>query len=302
MTSTAKTELIDETEQTKDISQVKWTIYEPNHRAKIGLFASVALMFANIYNSRELIWQLFRRDFFMAYKKSFLGMTWIFISPLIGIVSWVFMNMAGVLNPGSIDIPYPVFVLLGSSIWGLFMGFYNSGLVTLESGAGLIQQVKYEHEALLFKEAAQRIANFLISFLVNIIVILSFGLTIHWQIVFFPLFLIPLLLLGGGLGLLVGLVGVVMPDLKRAFSMVMGTLMFITPVVYTLEDRSGWVATLMRYNPLSYLISAPRDMIFYGSFAYWQPYWYSAAASFVVFAMCWRVFFLAEERVVEKLI
>jgi hypothetical protein len=61
-----------------------FTTYEPNQRAKIGFFKIWMVMFRNIINSKELIWQLFRRDFLMAYKKSFLGMAWIFISQSLG--------------------------------------------------------------------------------------------------------------------------------------------------------------------------------------------------------------------------
>src|SRR5450759_195944 len=109
------------------------TIYEPNQRTKMGFFTIWFLMVKNILNSRDLIFQLFKRDFFMAYKKSLLGITWIFISPIIGIVSWVFMNAAGILTPGNVGIPYPAYVLLSSSIWGLFMGFYSSAAGTLLS-------------------------------------------------------------------------------------------------------------------------------------------------------------------------
>jgi hypothetical protein len=49
------------------------TIYSPNQRAKTGFFMTWIVMVRNIINSKELIWQLFRRDFLMAYKKSFRG-------------------------------------------------------------------------------------------------------------------------------------------------------------------------------------------------------------------------------------
>ena len=74
------------------------TIYEPNQRIKIGFFKSWFSMVTNILKSRELIFQLFKRDFFAGYKQSFLGIFWVFISPVIGILSWVFLNLTGVLS------------------------------------------------------------------------------------------------------------------------------------------------------------------------------------------------------------
>ncbi|HPV43831.1 MAG TPA: hypothetical protein PKX40_21840, partial [Spirochaetota bacterium] len=102
------------------------TIYEPDTRHKIGFLKVWAIMFRNIIMSRELIYQLFKRDFIMAYKKSFLGIGWILLQPIIGIISWVFMNKTGVLQPGDVGIPYPAYVLLSTSIWGLFVGFFTS--------------------------------------------------------------------------------------------------------------------------------------------------------------------------------
>jgi hypothetical protein len=78
--------------------------YTPDSRTKTNWFATWGEMFRNMWKSRELIYQLFRRDFLMAYKKSFLGVSWILIAPFMGIVSWVFMNATGILTPGDVGI------------------------------------------------------------------------------------------------------------------------------------------------------------------------------------------------------
>src|SRR3989338_6542059 len=118
------------------------TVYEPNSRKKIGFFKTWSLMFANIASSRELIAQVFVRDFLAAYNKSFIGLGWLVITPIIGILSWTIMNAAGILRPGDVGIPYPAYVLIGSSIWGLFLGFYQSASQTLSAGSSFILQVK----------------------------------------------------------------------------------------------------------------------------------------------------------------
>jgi ABC-type polysaccharide/polyol phosphate export permease len=65
----------------------KITIYEPNQRAKIGWIRTWIILTRNVIDSWELIIQLFKRDFLMSYKKSFLGMSWLIITPLMGIIS-----------------------------------------------------------------------------------------------------------------------------------------------------------------------------------------------------------------------
>ncbi len=279
------------------------TVYEPNQRLKIGFFQTWVIMFRNIVNSKDLIWQLFKRDFLMAYKKSFFGLTWVFISPIIGIVSWVFLNAAGVLQPGDTSIPFPAYVLLGSSIWGLFMGFYSSAAGTLTAGGGFINQVKYPHEALLVKQTAQHLANFLITFLVNIIVLLLFGVVPSIGILLFPLAAIPLFFLGAGLGLIVSVISVVASDLTNLINISLGFVFYAIPIVYQVDKINDPVLkTIVELNPLSYLVTGARDLIVDGVVHFPDRYLAVAVASFIFFMLSWRLFFVSEDKVIERMI
>lgn len=279
------------------------SIYEPNQRLKIGFFETWGTMFRNIVKSRELIWQLFRRDFLMSYKKSFLGLTWVFISPLVGIVSWVFLNSAGILQPGDTPIPFPAYVLLGSSIWGLFMGFYSSAASTLNAGGGFINQVKYPHEALLVKQTAQHLANFLITFLVNILVLILFGVTPSIGILLFPLAAIPLFFLGAGLGLMVSVISVVASDLTNIIGILMGFVFYAIPIVYQLDKIDNpLLRAVVQLNPLSYLVTGARDLIVEGVVYYPDRYLLVAFLSFIFFMLSWRLFFVSEDKVIERML
>jgi lipopolysaccharide transport system permease protein len=278
------------------------TIYEPGQRTKMSFFAIWLMMVKNILNSRELIFQLFKRDFFMPYKKSFIGIAWIFISPIIGIVSWVFMNAAGILNPGDVGIPYPAYVLLSTSIWGLFMGFYSSAAGTLGAGGGIIMQVKYPHEALLVQQTAQHLSNFLLGFIMNIAVLLAFGVVPDWKIIFFPVMALPLFFLGAGIGLVASVINVVSVDFNKGFNFMMGILMFLTPVIYSSKVDNPILQKVMTWNPLTYLVGGFRDVIIYGRLDYLDRYLYATLLSFFIFMFAWRLFFVSEEKVIEKMI
>lgn len=278
------------------------TFYTPDQRRRTSFFKLWGVMFKNIIKSRELIWQLFKRDFLMAYKKSFLGMAWIFIAPLIGIVSWVFMNATGILNPGQMEIPYPAYVLISSSIWGLFMGFYSSATGTLGAGNGFIMQVKYPHEALLVKQTAELLANFLLGFVMNLIVLLAFSVVPSWKTVLVPLAIIPLFLLGSGIGLIFSVVGVVAMDISKGFNVVFGLLMYITPVIYSDQIENPTLQMVMKYNPLTYLVGNVRDLIIFGRFDHPDRFLYASLFALLVFLISWRFFYLSEEKVIEKMI
>jgi lipopolysaccharide transport system permease protein len=278
------------------------SVYEPYSRQKIGFLKTWILMVNNIVSSRQLIYQLFKRDFFASYKKSFLGISWIILGPLFGIISWVFMNATGILNVGDVGIPYPAYVLLSTSIWSLFVGFFTAAQGTLGSGAAFIMQVKYPHEALLLKQMAQQIANFIIAFLLNIAVLIAFGVTPSWKIVFFPVLILPMFFLAAGIGLVVSVIGVVATEIQTAVNLILGLLIYVTPVIYAPTFKNPLLQTIIKWNPLTYLIGVPRDLIIYGRIDHFDRFVTTALLSLLVFLFSWRLFFVSEDKVIEKMI
>lgn len=280
----------------------KVTVYEATSREKIGFLAGWIIMFRNIIDYRDMIYVLFKRDFFASYKKSFLGITWIFISPIFGVISWVFINATGILNPGDVGMPYPAYVILSTTIWGLFMGFYTAAQGTLATGSGIINQVYYPHEILLVKQIAQHLATSIIAFSMNIIVLLLFGVIPSWKIVFLPALLTPLLFLGAGIGLVVSVFAVVAPEIQRAVDLAMGMLIWITPVIYSPRFENPFIQSVIHWNPLTYLVGGARDLIVKGTLTHPTEYIWAALTSVIVFLISWRIFFVTEDKVVEKIL
>ena len=277
-------------------------VYEPNQYAKIGFFKTMLVIVKNTIASKELIFQLYKRDFLMQYKKSFLGLGWMIFGPIMGVVSWVLMDSAGVLSPGDVGVPYPVYVLFGTSIWGLFMSFFASTSQTLQIAAGFIQQVNFHHEALLFKQGLQNLTNFGISLIINVIVMLSFGVVPSWYIVLMPLLIIPIFFLAASAGLIISILSTLTSDVSRIASFFLSLLMFITPVIYDSSEKVLWLQQCNLYNPLTYLITAPRDLILTGTMS--NPFYYivSIVMTILLFMVALRFFYISEKKVIEKMI
>ena len=278
------------------------TVYRPNQRHELGLWHTWVIMAQNILNSRELIWQLFKRDFFASYKKSFIGKFWILVSPLAGIISWMFLAKTNILQPGDVGIPYPAYVMIGNTMWGLFMGFYGAARGTLDAGVGLLMQVNYPHEALLFKQLASCLANFSIGFGVNIIMLLAFGVTPSWKVVLLPVVALPLFFLGCALGLIVAMLQIVAIDLNKGIGMLMGMWIWITPIIYSNKVSSPIVQTLIKWNPLTYLVCSARDIMIYGRLYAVTGYAICAGISFLLFLISWRLFYVSEDKLIERML
>lgn len=285
-------------QQTKENIQV----YEPHQKLKENFFKTWWVMLKNIIGSKELIIQLFRRDFFAIYKTSFIGVGWILLSPIVGIISWILLNSSGILEPGDVGIPYPAYVLISSSIWGLFMSFISSAQGTLGVAKGFITQVDFPHEALLVKQLLDLLVNYMITFIFNLGVLLLFGVSLQAYVFIFPILILPLLFLGAGIGLIIGVISVVALDIGKIFNTVIGLLLYVTPVIYSSETSDETLNTIIKYNPLTYLIGAVRDLIVYGEFESIDIYLVISAFTFVFFLLALRLFYVSEEQVIEKML
>lgn len=259
-------------------------------------------MSKNLVESRYAIWQLFKRDFLASYKKSFLGASWVLIAPLLGIITWLFLKGAGLFNPGDVGIPYPAYVLIGTTMWGLFMGFFNASQQTLSSGRDIIMQLKFPHELLLFKQTALHLANFVISFMLNIIILLLFKVKISGAVVFFPFIILPLFFLASSIGLIAAVISVVAYDVNRIISSIVGLMLFVTPVIYSDKVVSPWVKSIIVWNPLTYLVCSARDIVIYGRLYHPAGFFICSVLSFVLFMLTIRFFHISSNKIIERLV
>ena len=275
-------------------------VYEPDHRIRMGFLFCCWSMVENVVRSRELIWQLFKRDFLAGSKQSILGLSWVLVSPLVGVASWVLMNQAGVLHPGDLKVSYPLYVLFGTTIWGMFLGFYTSSAASLTSAGSLILQVKFSHEALVAQQMAQMAITVVANLILLALVLIVFGVSPHWTTVLFPLSLIPLFMLGTGIGMVVSVLAVVIHDATKTVATMLGLLMFVTPVVYGPAIENEWLQGLIWWNPLTYLVGGARDIVLLGRIDHLSSYAYSVLLTLGIFLASWRFFFLSEQKVAEK--
>jgi lipopolysaccharide transport system permease protein len=280
----------------------KVTSYEPNSRSKKGLISTWGILIKNIVNNKDLIIQLFKRDFLMSYKKSFLGMSWLILTPIMGIISWVFMNATGVLDPGDVGIPYPAYVLISTTIFGLFVNFFEGASGTLKAGSGFITQVNFPHDILLVKQTLQQLANFSIIFGITMIVLVFLGVYPSMMIFFLPILILPLFFLGSSIGLITAVINVVAVDIQKAISFIMVLIMYITPVIYSPTKPGILLQSIIKWNPLTYLVCGVRDAIIYGKIIYFDRFIYCSIISLFLFLFAWRLFYISEEKVIEKII
>ena len=272
-------------------------IYAPNCLLKSGV-KIWARMVSELVDSRELIWRLFVRNWLSRYKQAALGFAWALIMPFIAIGTFMILNRSGIINIDKTDIPYPLFALIGLSIWQLFATGLNSGCTSLVSAGSMITKINFPLEVLIFASIAQAMFEFLIKFVLIVCFFFIFKFTPHWMIIFFPLALIPIVLLTIGLSFLLSLMNGILRDTANIVPLFVTFFMFLTPVLYPISPTKGY---LFKCNILAPLINGPRDLISYGTIKDPEGFVVASVLSVLCFLISWRIFYLVKTKIPERL-
>jgi len=285
-----------------DDDGVPVTIYVPNERQG-GIFWALSQACRDIGTARHAILQLFLRDFRAQFRQKILGYLWALITPLLGIFSFIFLYFAGLLNPGVEDgVPYPIYVLLGTSLWGCLVGTMGTVSAGLQSQSDLIMRTNIPKLALAISSLANTIYSILIGMVTMLIIFLIYGFIPSMWFFAYPLLALPMLTLGTAMGLVLSVVGSIAKDLTQIINQGLTLVMYATPVIYvTSQIENPFVRKVIELNPLTYLIDVPRSLICSGRAEHVAQYLWISLGVLTASLIALRVFYLIQDLVAERL-
>ncbi|MEJ2307671.1 MAG: hypothetical protein P8Y30_09095 [candidate division WOR-3 bacterium] len=113
-------------------------------------------------HNKWLTFQLFKRDFFAVYKQSLVGFFWAFIVPIVSVGTFIILNRSGILEFGKIEVPYPIYAILGMAFWQLF----STGLITtsnsLVKAGSMLVKINFSKKSLVIASATQSLIAFIV--------------------------------------------------------------------------------------------------------------------------------------------
>lgn len=277
------------------------TTYTPNERQG-GLIWGIRQAARDIAASRDAIVRLFLRDFMAQFRQRLFGYLWALLAPLLGIASFIFLYFIGVLNPGTEEIPYPIYALLGSSIWACLVGTLGSVSAGLQSQADLIMRTNIPKLALAISSLASIIYGVLVGMVTIGLLFLIYGKMPTVWFFAYPLLVLPMLLLGTAAGLVLSVIGVIAKDATPVVTQVLSLLMYATPIIYVTKNiTSPLTRQLMALNPLTYLVDVPRSLLCLGTADHVDVYLWVSLGTIALSVVALRVFYLIQDLVAERL-
>jgi lipopolysaccharide transport system permease protein len=256
-------------------------------------------LWADFRAARQLAGVLFRRNVRAQYRQSLLGYVWLFLPPIVTTLTWVFLNAAGILNIQQADVPYPLYVLIGTLLWQGFVDALNSPLSQLTANKPLLNKVNFPREALIIAGFAEVLLNFAVRLLLLFFVFLFMRFPIPPTILLAPLGMLAVLLLGLTLGLLLVPIGMLYQDIQRGLGVATGLWFFATPIVYTPPTIFPF-SLIVSLNPVTPLIVTTRDWLTTGLSTQLEKFLLVISCSIVGLLVGWIVLRLAMPHLVAR--
>jgi len=197
-------------------------------------------------------------------------------------------------------MPYPLYAIIGLSLWSLFTVGLAAITGSLVNAGSMVVKINFPKIALILAASGQGVVEFLIRIILVGLVFLFFGIAPSWVGLFLSLLsLIPLYLIMVGIGFVMSLTAGVIRDVMNVVNVILMGFMLLTPILYPITGDT-LLARINVWNPFNYLVNVPRDFMVTGRSDFFAEYIWVSLLAVIVFHVGWRLFYLAQVKIAER--
>ena len=217
---------------------------------------------ANFKKYSFLLQQLIARDFKVKYKRSFLGVVWSLLYPILNmaVLALVFSNIFKFSTPG---VNYLVYVLSGLIMFNYFSEALNLSMSSVVANFPLINKIYIPKYIFPLSKCLFVGINFLLSLIPLYIVIFATGTGINIYHLFLPYAYVCLFTFTLGIGLILATVSVFLRDMFYIYGIILSLWMYLTPIMYDISMISSEIQTIFKLNPMYHYVNFIRRIILY---------------------------------------
>lgn len=224
-------------------------------------------MLKEIWDYRQMIISLVRKDLRGRYKGSVLGFLWTFVNPLFQLI--IYTVVFTYLLPSGID-KYYLFLFVALIPWIFFSSAVVGGSTSILSQKDLVKKIYFPREVLPISYVTSCFVNMLFCFIIVFAVVLISRTSVHpLGIVYLPVVMIVEYFLALGIAMITSAITVYFRDFEHILGIITMAWMYLTPVLYpqTLYDNLPKQIKFCaeHINPMTSIISAYRRILYDGS-------------------------------------
>lgn len=214
-----------------------------------------------VYDYREMIISLIKRELRGKYKASVLGFLWTFLNPLFQMLVYTivfsYIMRAGIEH-------FSIFLFVGLIPWNFFGISVASGASCVVNQENLIKKIYFPRIVLPISYVSSMFINMLLTFVVIFIALFVTQYGVNFvAILFLPLVMIIEYILALGICMLVSALTVYFRDLEYILGILNMAWMYLTPILYTIDMVPEQFRSLLNFNPMTPVILAYQQILYY---------------------------------------
>lgn len=218
---------------------------------------NVRSFFGELYERRNVLFQLVAQQLILRYRRTALGYLWTLINPLLmmSVMALVFATLFKA-EPKA----FTVFLFAGMIPWNFFSSVVSQSGTSFINNEALIKKIYLPKAIFPLSIAFALLIDGALSFLALFAIILIIGGPLSWALLFIPIAYALLFFFTLGVGLVMSVATVFFRDLQHVILIAMQGLFFLTPIIYkhdTLTGKVGWLVGLNPVVPFIELFRAP---------------------------------------------
>ncbi|HWR31949.1 MAG TPA: ABC transporter permease [Chitinophagaceae bacterium] len=205
-----------------------------------------------LWQYRELFYFFTWRDIKVKYKQTYLGILWAILQPLGMMLIFTFI-FSKTLKIQTGTIPYPVFVLSGLLLWGLFSSSVSHAAESMIQNAHIIKKIYFPRLVIPFSAMLVAFFDFLMALFVFIIICAWYKHPIAWNtILFFPSGILLCLLASFGMGTFLAALNIKYRDFRYVVPFLLQVLFFSAQIIYPQQAiNQQSLKYVLAINPLN---------------------------------------------------
>lgn len=237
----------------------------------------------DLWRFRELFYFLSWRDILVRYKQTAIGIAWGVIRPLMTMIVFtvVFGKLAKLPSEG---VPYPMLVYVAMLPWQFFANSLTESSNSLITNANMLSKVYFPRIIMPASAVIVSLVDFLISFVILVVLMIWYQFIPDWRIVTLPFFLLLALIASLGFGFWLAALNVKYRDFRYIVPFIVQFGLYISPVGFSTNVVPEKWRLVYSLNPMVGVIDGFRWAILGGDVKiYWQGFFLSTGLVFILF-------------------
>lgn len=213
-----------------------------------------------LWNYREMLYNLVRKDLRTRYKGSFLGFLWTFVNPLLQLL--VYTAVFSTIMKVNVDKFY-IYLFVALIPWIFFTTSIQGGATSVLAGKDLVKKIYFPRIVLPLAVVNAAFMNMAFSMVIVLAAVLLSGIGLSVYALFLPLIMALEYIFVLGFAILFAALNVYFRDLEHILGIVTMAWFYATPIVYTVDMVPKQFIKLLYLNPMTSIVGAYRDILYY---------------------------------------